>query len=285
VALNTALALVIRAAATSDPLRSELAQQARATIDADPALADDVWLTAPLVTFPPDLPAAQARLDAALVTLDDRPSTEIAGGRAALDQILADPRFHPVDWISLLPAWLIPLAVFVNNLITWIGDQIDTLLEIVLSSRAFAYTLAVLAVAAAAAVAVLYRAGLRASLVRQAETPLSALPLPPTAAEALREAREQAVAARYRDACHHALLGALLSIEEQDGVHFDRSATNREHLRRIAGEPGHVPPAHTAALERIVARFDPLWYGQVVVTREEFDAIMALAESILAVRA
>jgi len=126
---------------------------------------------------------------------------------------------------------------------------------------------------AAIAIVLAYRFAFRSALVTDTEARepgrLSRL----TSTEALAVAQQHGAAGRYREACHFVLLATLLWLEEKSFARFDPSATNREHLQRLAAQP-----AVASALEPVVDRFDGLWYRSDEATAEDFRALLELAE-------
>ena len=144
-------------------------------------------------------------------------------------------------------------------------------------SPVFGPLMAVAALAIGAGIVVLYRRGLGAILVRQAESEMVKAAAPVTAAEALAEAAKQDALARYREACHFLLLATLLWIEEKGLARFNRSATNREHLTQLASV-AEVPDRRlVVALEPAIARFDRVWYGQAFVSHADYRDLLTLA--------
>src|SRR5581483_1602982 len=205
--------------------RGRAVDEAIHRLDAEPAVPARSWLREPLAASPPDLDRAEARLEAADALQGTR--VEPADGRAlrsGLQNVLADPRFHPGDWQDFVPAWLLPVALLVQELLRRLWDlvrwPVDRLLDLI--ARTFSSPVVVLLwIAAALGIVALYRAGIRSALVRQAEIAVAAEPLPPTAAEALTAAQRQASLGRYREACHFVLLFTLLWIEERGEARFD----------------------------------------------------------------
>jgi Domain of unknown function (DUF4129) len=281
--LRRVLVLVDQPNRLSPAERAARADLALANLRADPSLSDQAWLIDPLTANPPDLARANARISAALAALDAAPQTHVsASARADLDAVLADPRFHPADPLSLLPAWLVPVALalisvanFLWSIIRWPFDQIFALLQQAVGSRAFGPTMVALAALITVGVVLLYRRGLRAAIARQEEMAAPAGELPPTAADAIAAARARAADGEYRDACHYLLFSALLWVEERRGLRFDRAATNREHMRRVVAEAGPRSEL-VVALEPVVLRFDRLWYGQSAVSRDDYDGLATL---------
>jgi hypothetical protein len=178
-----------------------------------------------------------------------------------------------------LPSWLQPVARVIDtitrflwNVIRWPFDRLFDLLQRFAAGPAFKPLVVGLGLLTVAGVILLYRRGLRAAIVAQAELAAAPEALPLTAAEAIAAAQAHAAAGRHREACHFIFLSTLLWIEERGRVQFDRAATNREHLARLAREP-----ALAAALAPVVARFDHLWYGQDRVTDSDYHDLLDLA--------
>lgn len=276
-ALSRAHGLVERALQAPEAERPELARAALAALEAEPDLAGSAWLLEPLRADPPDLARARVRLAAAQTVLAQTaaPSPgwiEPAAARAALDRVLAEPRFHPRDLRALLPSWLDPVL--------WLFDEIGRLIDQAvrwLRLAIYRWALSgpqalVLGLLAAGGLLLLYLRGLRSALVSQSEVALPSDQPPPTAVEALAAAQTQAGAGHYRAACHYLLLSTLLWIEEHTQVRFDPTATNREHLVRLTAQP-----AIAAALAPFVARFDRIGYGQERIDDADYRSLLDLA--------
>jgi hypothetical protein len=77
-----------------------------------------------------------------------------------------------------------------------------------------------------------------------------------TATRALRRAEALAGGGDYRTAVRYLYLSALLLLEENGLLRYDRSLTNREYLRSVADFPELA-----AALRRVVEVFERVWYG------------------------
>lgn len=76
-----------------------------------------------------------------------------------------------------------------------------------------------------------------------------------TANAALQQAQARANDGNYRDAVRYLYLSTLLNLDERNLLRFDRSKTNREYLRQIAGTN------FAATLHSVVDVFDRVWYG------------------------
>lgn len=99
--------------------------------------------------------------------------------------------------------------------------------------------------------------GLAGSVVGEATTRRrSGDDVPHTAADARDQAVTLAQTGNYREAVRALYLAALLSLEEQGLVPYDRSLTNRELLARVT----HVQSVRRH-LRPVVELFDTVWYG------------------------
>lgn len=105
--------------------------------------------------------------------------------------------------------------------------------------------------------------------------------IPANAATARAQAQEAAAEGNYRQAVRRLYLAALLLLDEQRLLTFDRSQTNREVL---AGLPGDSPVI--AHLRPVVDTFDAVWYGvrepdepTYLHYRAEIDALDRVAQA------
>jgi hypothetical protein len=79
----------------------------------------------------------------------------------------------------------------------------------------------------------------------------------PTTSDMARErAAASEAASDYRNAVRYLYLSSLLMLDERGLIHYDRTLTNREHLRQVA-EKAQV----AEALRPVVNTFDDVWYG------------------------
>jgi hypothetical protein len=281
--IDAALAVLEQAAQSTGPERDARAQEARRLLVTS-GLARNDWLRAPLDASPPEIDRARTRLTAARAVLDEATPSAIDVGRAraSLDRILHQPPFEAWDPLTLFPDWLVPAILTLRALadgfwriVRWPFDRVFDLLGTFVTSAVGQAVIVVCGVLVLGGLIFLYRLGLRAAIVAQAEVGPPPTELPPTAREALERAQAQAGAGRYREACHFVFLATLLWIEEHAAAHFDPAATNREHLAQVAGQPKVA-----AALAPVVARFDRLWYGQDAVGEEDYRALLGLAARV-----
>ncbi len=79
---------------------------------------------------------------------------------------------------------------------------------------------------------------------------------PLTADSAFQRAQELAEGRDFRTAVRYLYLSTLLTLDERGLLRYDRSKTNREYLRSVAGQP-----ALAATLREVIDVFDRVWYG------------------------
>ena len=88
------------------------------------------------------------------------------------------------------------------------------------------------------------------------ETPQSSEDVPFTARAALDQAEQFEVHHNFREALRSLYLAALLHLQERGLVSYDKSLTNREHLRELKAHPNLQN-----VLRPVVHTFDDVWYG------------------------
>ncbi len=288
-AAGRALALVEQAKEAPETQRAELVGAARQALASQPELAASTWLFDPLDATPPEVEQARDRLAAAVAALEASREAPVEPGaaRATLRQILDGPPFAVWSWLSLVPAFLLPLALIVQHLLDaiwnamrWPFDRMLELLNQLFEGLFYTPAVLVLALLGAAGLVFLYRRGLRSAIVAQAEIEAAPGALPPTAAEALASAEQQAREGHFREACHFVFLSTLLWLDEQGRARFVPAATNREYLAQIAAQPSVAN-----ALAPVVARFDRLWYGQDQVSDVDYHDLLAAASRLRQVAA
>lgn len=100
--------------------------------------------------------------------------------------------------------------------------------------------------------------------------------MPATAAEARSQAQTLAGTGNYRAAVRQLYLAALLHLDEQGLLRFQRDQTNREVLAQT--KPGTEVHAH---LKPAVETFDRVWYGEHEPDRPTFEAYSAEIDEIM----
>jgi hypothetical protein len=225
-------------------------------------LADGTRLpveTAPLVTVlrrdPPDLNAVRAQLN---VLRQLR--TEWAAARhtsrdlESLRAILARPEFQwQTAEPSLLERWWQQLRQALNDFLRRLFASLgggETRVP------GLGDGLTVVAVIALALVLLYVVRGLRSGFSADASVEAAHADEVMTAETALQRAQSRSAEGDYRTAIRYLYLGTLLLLDERGLLRYDRSATNREYLRRVADKP-HL----LTHLREVVEVFDRVWYG------------------------
>lgn len=89
---------------------------------------------------------------------------------------------------------------------------------------------------------------------------------PITAEQAFARAQSLSRGGDYRSAVRYLYLSSLLLLDERGMLRYDRSKTNHEYLRSVAGQPELAEP-----LREVVDVFDNVWYGYHNVDEESFQ--------------
>ncbi|MEM7332204.1 MAG: DUF4129 domain-containing protein [Chloroflexota bacterium] len=84
----------------------------------------------------------------------------------------------------------------------------------------------------------------------------------------------------FRTAVRYLYLSALLLLEEQGLLRYDRSLTNREYLRSVAHKPEMV-----AILRSVIEVFDRVWYGFQPLAANEYNEYVKQVEQLKQLRA
>ncbi len=231
-----------------------------------------------LSASPPDLDAADAYLRDVLAGVggsEYRP-VELSQARA-LREVLSDPRFRPSPAGSWLDQQL-------GKLGRWIAEQLRKILpggiSVPVSNAALSLPQVVVIVAAVLLVAVVIAFVTRGYSRAARDRKLSdqeALERTATPAEMIAAAAEHARKGDYRMAVRAQFVALLLTLHERGEIRYNRSLTNREHLRNI----GRGTPLR-AALEPVVSTFDDVWYGNVPIGREGYEAYRERTSKVLA---
>lgn len=104
---------------------------------------------------------------------------------------------------------------------------------------------------------VLARVGAGGLLTRPAPETEETYRGPGSSKRALEEAARMAAAGDFRSALRLAYLAALLKLDEQELIRFDRTGTNWEYLAAIRSHPELY-----RALQPVTLTFDRKWYGR-----------------------
>jgi hypothetical protein len=98
-------------------------------------------------------------------------------------------------------------------------------------------------------------------------------PEPATAEAAIDEGRELVAAGNYRGAIRHLFLAALLTLDERNLIHYDKSRTNYELLNEA-----ELRAVIVEALTPIVETFERVWYGFETVGAAEYERLAGQIE-------
>jgi hypothetical protein len=213
---------------------------------------DSSFLVAALKADPPNLDQLDGLLGALLDAHENYPQNVYGPSDLdALNQILLLPEFqwrpNPIgEWFQKLwekfQAWL---------------DKIFGQADVEISIPGSGEAMTVIAVIVLLAVLVYVFRGLFTDLVKETEADASADDDRNLTSEtAFRKAQNLSGQRDYRAAVRYLYLSSLLLMEERGILRYDRSRTNREYLRSVAGHPNLAKP-----LKSVVDVFDRVWYG------------------------
>lgn len=225
--------------------------------DGQLAPVDQSWLTTALASSAPDLPAIATRLGALIDALAPPGAVSPEGALRQWQAVYNEPPFNREGegWLTRLLNWLFDLL-----------DQLTPNLPDVPApdgplANPAAFTplvWTILGIAAALIVGLLFFwvRGVRHTLRAPVKTPVADGDDPVTYSEAQRLAAAARQAGDRRSAVRYLYLAALLWLDEQGLLRYERSLTNREHLNRLRSQP----PVRDL-LAPVVATFDAVWYG------------------------
>ncbi len=232
---------------------------------------DNVWLQEALASPSPDFPLITARLGALIDASALPPSSAPADALERLDRLLSSP---PVDRSEPeAPQWLI-------DFFDWLAQLLETVLrpiEAVPPDAANVVAWMVMLIGAALLLAVILYllVNLRRGMVRDARIAANGDDPAPTASEAFDQASALARDGDYRAAVRSLYLSALLWLDEQDLLRYDRALTNREYLERAQRNP-----ALLARLTPVIETFDLVWYGHAPIDESAFAAYRRQIEAL-----
>lgn len=89
---------------------------------------------------------------------------------------------------------------------------------------------------------------------------------PPTSEDASQRAGESEASRDYRSAIRYLYLACLLLLDERGLIRYDRTLTNREHLRIVSDKPQLVE-----LLRPVITTFDDVWYGFMPVDEDMYQ--------------
>lgn len=214
---------------------------------------DHAFLSAQLRIDPPDLEYLDALLGSLLTARDTWWHEEwTPADLEAVDRILARPEFQ---WETQEPS---ALARWWERVQEWLWDLLSRLIPRTWAGAPWLrYALTTLGIAALAAALFFALRGMLAGLVTEKELGADAADEENlTATAALKRAEVLAGGGDYRAAVRYLYLSALLLLEENGLLRYDRSLTNREYLRSVADLPDLA-----GTLRQVVEVFERVWYG------------------------
>jgi hypothetical protein len=88
---------------------------------------------------------------------------------------------------------------------------------------------------------------------------------PNTSHDAQQRAENHEAARDYRSAIRYLYLASLLLLDERGLIHYDRTLTNREHLRQVSSNTSLFE-----LLRSIINLFEDVWYGFAPVDEEGY---------------
>jgi hypothetical protein len=189
-------------------------------------------------------------------------------GLASLQDILARPEYQ---WREETPSWL---QILWEKFLEWLPEFAGESQSVVGSSgRAdiaidIMNILAFVVIAAILAYAIktmfsdfISEAALEAN--GQHETPLNAR-------QALKQADSFSQVGDYRTAVRYLYLSALLILDERGLLYYDRTKTNREYLRQVAGNERVA-----GLLREVIGVFDRTWYGFQPLDKQSYQRYAA----------
>ncbi len=236
--------------------------------------ADNAWLRDALSSPTPDFPLIAARLGALIDARALPQSSAPADALERLDRLLAAPPFARSDASTPeTPQWLI-------DFFEWLAWLIETILRPVgavppAATDTVAWVIMLVGVVLLLAVILYLIINLRRGIVRDARIAAEGDDPVPTASEAFDQASALARDGDYRAAMRSLYLSALLWLDEQNLLRYDRALTNREYLERAQRNP-----ALLARLTPVIETFDQVWYGHAPVDASAFTAYRQQIEAL-----
>lgn len=98
---------------------------------------------------------------------------------------------------------------------------------------------------------------------------------PSTSQDASQRAGESEASRDYRSAIRYLYLACLLLLDEKGLIRYDRTLTNREHLRMVADRQQLVE-----LLRPVVSTFDDVWYGFIPVDEGMYQQFIQNVERL-----
>jgi hypothetical protein len=234
---------------------------------------DNSWLRVALREPEPDLALIAARLGAIIDALAQPESAAPADALERLRQILDRPPFTRAESESALAAWWRAFWDWVVRVLERLFRPVGTIAPT--TGNVLAWVIASIGAVLLLGVLGYLLLGLRRTLVAEARLADADPEARLTARTAIEQASDLARSGDYRTAVRYLYLSALLWLDEQDLLRYDRALTNREYLERARNNPA----LHTR-LAPIVETFDRVWYGHTALDAASFAAYRAQIEAL-----
>jgi hypothetical protein len=232
---------------------------------------DNAWLQEALASPAPDLAVIGSRLGALIDALAQPPSSAPADALDRLERLLESPSFDPPTFEP--PQWVI-------DALDWLAQVIETITRPVgavapQATNVVAWIIVLVGVALLLAVIIYLAINVRRGIVRDARIATKGDDYVPTASEVFDQASVLAHNGDYRAAVRSLYLSALLWLDEEDLLRYDRALTNREHLERAQRHPDLL-----LRLKPVIETFDQVWYGHAPVDAALFAAYRQQIETL-----
>jgi len=232
---------------------------------------DNTWLREALASPTSDLALIRARLGALIDALAQPPSSAPADALERLERPLESPSFDPPTFEP--PQWLI-------DALDWLVRVLETIIPPVgavtpQATNVVAWIIVLVGVALLLVVVIYLAINVRRGIVRDARIEAQNDDEALTATGALDQASSLARDGDYRSAVRCLCLSALLWLDEQDLLRYDRALTNREHLERAQRHPDLL-----LRLKPVIETFDQVWYGHAPVDAALFAAYRQQIETL-----
>ena len=232
---------------------------------------DNTWLREALASPTSDLALIRARLGALIDALAQPPSSAPADALERLERLLESPSFDPPTFEP--PQWLI-------DALDWLAQVIETITRPVgaivpQATNVVTWIVVLVGVVLLLAVMIYLAINVRRGIVRDARIAAQNDDEAPTATGALDQASSLARDGDYRSAVRCLCLSALLWLDEQNLLRYDRALTNREHLERARSNPDLL-----LRLQPVIETFDQVWYGHAPVDAALFVAYRQQIETL-----
>lgn len=240
--------------------------------DGTAVAVENRWLSDALAVPDPDLNAIAARLGAIIDALAQPPSSAPADAVARLEQILDAPPFNrpppapPPQWLVDVLDWLVRL---IESVLRPVGAVPPA------AANTLAWFIALAGIVALAGVIIYLLIGVRRGIIRDARPVVDGAEERISAAAARDQAGDLARSGDYRTAVRLLYLSALLWLDEQNLLRYDRALTNREYLERAR----NAPELH-ARLAPVIETFDRVWYGHLGIDGASFEAYRDQIEAL-----